>query len=228
MEHTTMIRKMSIASFAILAVFSTYLAHGREPPAVMRMVASAEAPTYEIGACKFRIANMFDGAFTLSTSQSPPRQGTYHLPLTGTNRFVGGAFGLFCKGATVDQIGLALGAKLINAKWLAFDPLADNNQLIPFEKGAHAHAIPLVGSNWQGIAITIDDTTGDDDGRARTFRFCLVHVEMALCGNTVVMWLRKPQHNDLDRIKAILQSVEFIDTPSSAPTSASTAAEHHQ
>lgn len=87
-------------------------------------------------------------------------------------------------------------------------------EFIPFEKQANARTVPLEGTNWTGMAYTDDDTTGDERQRARVFHFCLIHKAHALCGNTPVKWLAdRKTRSDLGRIKAIQESVEFVDAP---------------
>ncbi len=164
--------------------------------------------------CRFKIADMFGGHFrALNSDGSPPQEGSYYLPITGPMASLNGGFGLFCQEANERQIGIALGAKYVNDRWLKYSPWGDDPELTPFDEQAHAQTVPLSGANWIGTALTVDDTTGDEERRARIFSFCLIHQALALCGTTPVEWLANPKTNQLWKIKAILQSVQFVDTP---------------
>ncbi|MDF3832233.1 hypothetical protein P3W85_04600, partial [Cupriavidus basilensis] len=178
-----------------------------------------------VGSCQFRIADMFGGHFrTLNSDGSRPQEGTYYLPLTGPMASLNGGFGLFCQEANERKIGIALGAKYVNDRWLKYSPWGDDPEPTPFDEQAHAQTVPLSGANWIGTALTFDDTTGDEQRRARFFSFCLIHQALALCGTTPVEWLANPKTNQLWKIKAILQSVQFVDTPASASSSGAASA----
>jgi len=180
---------------------------------------------YIVGPCSFSIADMYGGEFRVNyRDNSPPKQGVYYLPITGPGAFVTGGFGLFCKEASEDRITGSLNGKYVDGRWWSSGP-ANGPEYVPYEKEAKATTIPLKGKNWTGLAYTEDFTTGDERGRPRMFHFCLIHNTHALCGSTVVRWLAdSKKRNDLRRIKAILESVEFIDTPSLPDTSSATGA----
>ncbi|MGU7771960.1 hypothetical protein ACV229_17545 [Burkholderia sp. MR1-5-21] len=184
-----------------------------------------ESTTVEhvVGSCRFSIANMFGGEFRAPRpDSSPPRQGAYYLPITGPMAFRAGGFGMVCVDANEERITTAQNAKYVDGQWLRYGPV-DGPEFVPFDKQANARTIPLKGKNWAGIAYTEDETTGDERRRARVFHFCLTHDTHALCGNTPVQWLAdRKMRSDLNRIKAILESVEFVDIPT--PTGASDAA----
>jgi hypothetical protein len=116
-----------------------------------------------------------------------------------------------------------LDAKYVDGHWLSSGPV-DGPEFVPFDRQAHVQTIRLKGTNWTGTAYTADDTTGDERRRARVFHFCLIHDAHALCGNTPVIWLANPKRNQLSKIKAILESVYFIDTPSPASASVASSA----
>lgn len=184
-------------------------------------VPNPEVPTeatVTIGACKFKIANMFGGKLVVPRpEEAPPPQGVYDLPDTGPHASsVAGAFGLFCVESRGDEIGTMLNAKQVEGKWLMYNPWPgpDEGELTPFSPGAHPQTVHFSGSNWIGTGLTVDATTGDEKHRARTFYFCLVHRSHALCGKSPVQWLADPdKRNELWKIRAILQSVEFVDVP---------------
>ncbi|MBK5118329.1 MULTISPECIES: hypothetical protein [Paraburkholderia] len=167
---------------------------------------------------------MFGGIF-YAVQNSSPSQGIYDIPDTGPNAspVLNGGFSLNCVKANDQQIGTSLGAKLVNGQWMRYDPWTDGSELTFFEKMANVKTVPIKGKNWIGTGITVDDTTGDEERRGRFFSFCLVHNTQALCGTTPVEWLANPKVNQLWKIKAILESVEFVDTPTPAGASASAA-----
>jgi hypothetical protein len=176
--------------------------------------------TIIVGACKFEIENMFGGKFIVpSTEETAPQQGVYDLPDTGPNASsVIGSFALFCVDASDEKIDTMLDARQVNGKWFKYNPWAGPNEpeWKPFDQRAHARTVEFNGSNWTGTGLTVDATTGDEERRARTFRFCLIHQMHALCGKSPVQWLADPRkRNELWKIKAILQSIEFVDTSSS-------------
>ncbi|PYE24300.1 hypothetical protein C7410_106130 [Paraburkholderia silvatlantica] len=169
-----------------------------------------------IGACKFTIANMFGGKFmVLHPEQTPPQQGVYDLPDTGPHASsVIGTFGLFCVDANDEGIGAMLNAKQVDGKWLMYNPWPSPNEpeLTSFDPGAHPQTVQFTGGNWTGTGLTVDETSGDEKHRARMFYFCLVHQTHALCGKSPVQWLADTgEHNELWKIRAILQSVKFVD-----------------
>ncbi|CAE6736130.1 hypothetical protein R70006_02348 [Paraburkholderia domus] len=189
----------------------------RNTSPVVRARASTTISEYAVGACRFRIASMFGGNFRVR-SHSSPSQGIYDLPDTGpiASPVLNGGFSLNCNKAHDKQIGISLGAKLVNGRWLRYDPWGDGPELVPFEKLAHVRTVQLKGRNWIGKGITVDDTTGDEERRGRIFSFCLVHNTQALCGTTPVAWLANPKVNQLWKIRAILESIEFVDAPTLA------------
>lgn len=173
-----------------------------------------------VGPCRFTIANMYGGEFKVSGRDGSPPQGVYYLPETGPMAFLDGAFGLSCHDANHEQIATALNGKYVDGRWLRYGPV-NGPEFVPYERLANARTIPLHGRNWTGMAYVEDDTTGDERRRARVFHFCLIHDARALCGDTVIKWLAdRKKREDLDRIKAILESVEFVDSPAPPPVGA--------
>jgi len=179
---------------------------------------------YTIGTCSFKIKNMFGGYLSTYSDGTPP-VGIYNLPATGPNApHVLQSFGIYCQSGSDNEVDFELGAKQVNGQWFRYDPMPDRPDLMLFEKSAHPQNVTLKGKNWTGVALTIDDTTGDEEKRDRMFHFCLIHKEQALCGSTPVVWLAHPKRNELWMMKAILQSVVFSDPPAPLSTSASSAA----
>jgi hypothetical protein len=177
-----------------------------------------------VGRCQFRIANMFGGEFEVPQehNESVSQQGIYYFTEIGPKApRVLRSFSLNCLSATDQDIGIALGASHSHDRWMRYDLSLGDPALTPFEKSANPQTVALKGTNWTGIGLTVDATTGDEETRARSFSFCLIHNEQALCGNTPVAWLANPIHNDLWMVKSILRSVVFSDAPTPASVSAS-------
>ncbi|MFL9920611.1 hypothetical protein PQR75_35640 [Paraburkholderia fungorum] len=155
---------------------------------------------------------MFGGHFSGARPDEVWPQGVYYLLLTGPMAALNDGFSIFCMDATEKRLTIATNAKYVDGRWLTYGPV-NGPEFIPFDKKAHFQLIQLKGKNWIGKAYTADDTTGDESYRARRFHFCLIHNAHALCGYTSVAWLARPKRNQLSKIKAILESVEFVDTP---------------
>jgi hypothetical protein len=204
--------------------FFDSMAQNIPPDAAIPTNGAAIAPAenvYAVGSCHFQIAAMFGGSFDVPHPDRLPPRGTYLLPLTGPMAALNDGFGLFCVDATEERLTVALNAKYANGRWLKYGPV-NGPEFVPFDQTAHFQTIQLKGENWVGRAYTADDTTGDEEIRARFFHFCLIHNAHALCGYTPVAWLARPKRNQLWKIKAILESIEFVYTPL-APESSSAA-----
>jgi len=184
--------------------------------------AQANAPvvppeaTVAVGECRFRIKNMFDGEIEVSKHDNLyPMQAIYFLPDVGPKASaVIRTFALFCVNANDREIGTQLDARQVNGTWFSYNPWPGKNrpELTPFDPDANPRTVRFRGSNWTGTGLTVDSTTGDEGSRARTFRFCLIHEPHALCGVSPVQWLADPDgRNELWKIRAILESVEFVD-----------------
>ena len=206
-------RIIFLGRFVAVASLFSVIAHATAQVAIPAIPAETTAT---VGACKFKIANLFGGEFFVPRpNDTPPQQGIYDLPDTGPKASsVIRSFALFCIDASDKEIGSRLNARQVDGKWFRYTqwPRRDEAELTPFERGAHPQTVQFKGSNWSGVGLTVDDTTGDEKRRSRTFYFCLIHQAHALCGNSPVQWFADPKkRNELWKIKAILQSVEFID-----------------
>jgi hypothetical protein len=210
-----------LGGFVAVALFFSVSAHAKNQFAIPVIPTETTAT---VGACKFKITNLFGGKLIIPNPKAtPPRQGIYDLPDTGPKASsVIRSFALFCIDASDKEIGTRLNAKQVNGNWFRYTPwpLRDETELEPFEPGAHPQTVQFKGSNWSGVGLTVDDTTGDEKRRSRTFYFCLIHQAHALCGNSPVQWFADPKNrNELWKIRAILQSVEFVDAPSTMESS---------
>lgn len=170
---------------------------------------------HAMGSCRLQIANLFGGHLDAYLQNSKgPANGAYYLPATGplSSGVLGDGFGLVCLNANdSDSIAAQLDAKQLNGKWLRYSFFDDS--WVPFEEQQHAHVISLHGVNWSGTGIIVDDVAGDERYRQRIFRFCLIRGTNALCGKTPIAYLTNPKVNELWKIRAILQSVKFLDGP---------------
>jgi len=139
----------------------------------------------------------------------------------GTYMFDNGKYGaawgfsLTCQaGASQDEIDTTLDAKQVNGRWLWVDGGS------VFEEDQHFHIFFLAGKNWTGTGTTYDQTTGDESTRQRYFQFCLVetHWPQMLCGREGVSLY---DDVELNRILAVLKTIEFVDPPAANPDSTS-------
>ncbi|MBB3214927.1 hypothetical protein FHW67_004253 [Herbaspirillum sp. Sphag1AN] len=76
--------------------------------------------------------------------------------------------------------------------------------------------INLARLNWSGIGNTNDEITGEETLRQRMFNFCLFQHDgpQVLClYNVPVMNLNYPEDSALEKIIAVLKSIEFVDMP---------------
>lgn len=115
----------------------------------------------------------------------------------------------------VDRAGM----RMTDKGW-ALDPSPDNVGLAE----QHTTFYPLHGKGWEGGGVTQDDINGDENRRSRSFNFCIPHKQFALCGgDDTVMYLDRPKGSVLPQIIQLLESIEFIDPPSSASSATHTA-----
>uniref|UniRef100_UPI002ABE345A hypothetical protein n=1 Tax=Paraburkholderia sp. J63 TaxID=2805434 RepID=UPI002ABE345A len=105
---------------AVTSLFGA-IAHATAQVAIPAIPTEA---TVTIGACKFKIADMFGGKFMVPHPEGTPlQQGVYDLPDTGPQASsVIGSFGLFCVDASDEKIGTMLNARQVNGTWLMYNP----------------------------------------------------------------------------------------------------------
>jgi hypothetical protein len=173
---------------------------------------------YHIGQCKFRVDNLYGGAFS-----SGEESGGY----TGLTTINNPVFVVYCHAdASQDDIDELLDAKKINGKWVWYNPGAGNvPENPPFTPEQHFHVYSFSGKNWKGTAITYDDTTGDEATRGRNLFFCLVENNgpQVLCSSPISVRLLSdpPSTSTLPKIMAALKTIVFVDTPPASAASAS-------
>ena len=86
---------------------------------------------------------------------------------------------------------------------------------------------PIRAVNSDGLAMTRDDTTGDEANRTRYFGFCLRHPPILLCGRSpqIASLLRGGSKSGLlPYALTIIKSIEFIDGANSAVNTSQPAA----
>lgn len=201
-----------IAAGSIIACISVDATEGTVP-----VYTQHATDTYKMGPCRIRIANLFGGHFKIPNAAAAPTHGRYYFPIAADGAFqVVDGFGVDCMDAPdFDSAQRLLGISHDGDHW--FRRESDGNRL-PFEEGEHARIIDLRGLNWSGLGLLVTDTTGAPAQRTQIFSFCLVHEKHAICGETPVMLLSHPRNSDLPKVRAILQSIEFVDDgPATSP-----------
>jgi hypothetical protein len=162
--------------------------------------------------CHFTMKDPYGGRLTLSTGGGTTAN--YHAIINPKAKQPFETWIVFdCeKASDTNNFSGSTGVKKKDGKWaIAFD--ADAEAL-------NTKLYPLHGNKWDGAGITQDQSAGDDNGRPRSFTFCLVHAKQALCGSSsIVAYLEYPDESVLPQIIKLLESIEFIDTPTSTSTS---------
>lgn len=163
--------------------------------------------TYKMGPCRIRIAKLFGGHFKIPNAAAAPTHGRYYFPTASNGAFQAvDGFGVDCMDAPdIDSVQNLLGIAHEGDHWFRRD--SDGNR-VPFEEGEHVRIINLRGLNWSGLGLLV---TAAPARRTQNFSFCLVHEKHAICGETPVMLMSHPHNSDLPKMKAILQSIEFVD-----------------
>lgn len=128
----------------------------------------------------------------------------------------------FCKKQDIDKNFLAMGIKRAGSNWTLateqYTPLPEENTSV----------YELHNARWIGAAIASNDTTGEFERRRRGLGFCIASTRQMLCGNIEqVMFVAYPEESVLPEVIQLLESIEFIDTPSSAPASSGTTTAPH-
>ncbi|WP_199100035.1 hypothetical protein [Dyella sp. ASV21] len=119
--------------------------------------------------------------------------------------------------ATAKTYSDRAGMQMTPKGW-TIDPSPDNLGI----KEQHTTFYPLHGQGWEGGGVTQDDINGDEDRRSRSFNFCIPHGQLALCGSVqTVTYLKWPKETTLPQVIKLLESIEFIDTPTPASSSSS-------
>lgn len=211
----------SLAVVAAVVASSIAQASAASDDAVARSTVPASSPVHTIGACTIRIGSLFGGHFKIPYPVAAPAHGRYYFPGPTKDEFqVVDGFGVDCLNASLsesDSVQTLLDIKRDDGRWLHKD--RDDNW-IPFSDDQHASVIELHGPGWSGLGLLIDDTTGDEEHRARRLSFCIAHLNHALCGDTPVALLSRPSSNELPKVKSILGTIEFVDEeslPASCP-----------
>lgn len=172
---------------------------------------SSLSPVYTDGKCHFRL-------------QVVPGQGYadkgYMFYANNHGTPSGWGFGFDCHaGASQEDIDILVGAKRVGGKWIWTD--ADK----PFSQAQHLKVTQLLGKNWRGTAVGYDMTTGPEELRQRVLAYCLFETNgpQILCGRGPAMGTSSPATTKLiNKVFAVLKTIEFVDTSSVTPASANT------
>jgi hypothetical protein len=166
--------------------------------------------------CHFKMADPYNGSLTLTTDGAPPLANYDATINPKASQSFETSIQFDChNNITWSDLPRISGGGLAKSdgKWvIAFkDAKEVNMKLYTFH-----------GKDWDGAGTTADQQDGDEDKRTRSFVFCLVHRSQALCGSDdTVMYLTHPTESVLPQILKLLESIEFIDTPSAKPAAAS-------
>lgn len=205
-------------------------AHAQEPAG--QPLAATPAPQKQnhevrtLGKCSFIVKNTLKGEFrSLSQDGTSEYTDTGYVKVPLPPRYMDLSIPLRCHlRSDQERLEMELGAKQVIGKW---QPAGGNeagcerrksartggceySTNLPFYPEQNMRVVTLTGSNWQGTGIFIDDTTGDEKWRQRSFRYCLYHADVAVCGRADVRYLRKPHNDVLDKVLTVLNSVEFV------------------
>lgn len=186
----------------------------RRPAAGSQTVADK---VHVAGPCRFKISPMFGGEFEDRPPGDSPPQGFYHMPDSGPGHspVLYGGFPLYCIDARdAELIDTLLGAKQFRGQWRQANM---DDTWVPFDPQQQFDVIEFKGRNWTERGTLISDTTDDESKRARWFRFCLIHDQVALCGKSRVKSINRPDIDELPKVKAILESIEFVDYVAPTP-----------
>lgn len=165
-------------------------------------------------ACHFAMTDIYGGSLTLSTGGGATAN--YHATINPKAHHPYETWIQFsCQNpATPKTYTDRAGIRMTSQGW-ALDPSPDN--VGPKEQ--HTTFYPLHGRDWEGGGVTQDDINGDEARRTRAFSFCIPHRQLALCGSIQsVGYLMWPKETTLPQVIKLLESIEFIDTPSPATT----------
>ena len=166
----------------------------------------ANSETYKMGDCLFRIYVPAPSAF-----EAHGDAGNYYMKHPYVD---GGSFRAICLDRSDSQnIADWLGARKVNGEWLKFTDVNGVDESFYFWPEEHAEIVQLRGINWEGIAIVVDDVTGEKSSRNRWFNFCLMHDAQAFCGTASIMTLGFPETNVQAKVITAIKTIEFVDAP---------------
>ena len=182
-------------------------------------IAHAESPTTNHGferevafdGCHFKITDLYGGRVTGASYFATINPKANH-PFETWIQF-------YCEKSSADKAFLAMGMKRSSSQWVLAE---DSYKPLPEE---HVAVYPLQNASWTGAAMGSDQTTGDLNDRMRQLGFCLTNMRQILCGSIQqVMFVGYPKESTLPQVIQLLESIEFIDTPSGPSINATTAA----
>jgi hypothetical protein len=169
-----------------------------------------------LDSCHFKFNDPYGGRASVDNESSPHSASYLAIINPNTQHSFETSIFFDCeKGAGINDFPKPASVKKKGGEWeIAFDGDA---------KAFNTKLYPLQGNKWEGAGITQDQSNGDEGGRTRFFTFCLAHAEQVLCGSSdSVAYLEYQNESVLPQIIKLLESIEFIDTPSSEPAQPST------
>ena len=116
--------------------------------------------------------------------------------------------------------------EVVNQGWATFNDSTKEWQINLSEHDAemffNAHqTYQLRAVNAEGWVVTINDVTGNEEGRQRHLHYCLIRDSKALCGHGEMGYVENGEKSDLTPYALeILRSIEFLeDVPASSDKS---------
>jgi len=177
--------------------------------------APADHVVYVIGKCNFRINDLHGGTFS-----ADKESGGY----TGLEAKNNPAFTAYCHaGTSQNDLDEQLDIKQANGK------LVWSGNGMPFSPPQHFQLRKFAGKNWSGTSVGYDMTEGPEERRQRLFLYCLIETKgsQVLCGNAEAGQPSSPATSKtIQKILAVLKSVEFVDPSTAAANPASAATVH--
>ena len=168
--------------------------------------------------CHFKMKDPYNGAL-VATTRSTPVLANYNATINPKASQPFETWIQFsCQNpVTAKTLSNYAGMKMTPKGW-ALDPSPEYGRL----PQQHTTFYPLHGKHWDGGGVTLDQITGDEDSRRRFYAFCIPHNQLALCGVVrPVAYLEHLNESVLHQVIKLLESIEFIDTPSAKPAAAS-------
>ena len=182
---------------------------------------AAEHPTvreFALDACHFSLVDPYQ-AWIDTDKVSNPHSASYIATLNPRSRHpFETSIRFSCQNAATAKTYSDRAGMQMTPKGWTIDPSPDNLGI----KEQHTTFYPLHGQGWEGGGVTQDEINGEESRRTRSFSFCAPHGQFALCGSIQsVAYLMWPKETTLPQVIKLLESIEFIDTPTPASSSSS-------
>lgn len=162
------------------------------------------------GFCHFKVSDPFKGRLRVYANDKPPAA-AYIGPLVRDEDHSEISIRFTCNDSSPKTLALRAGVRLQEKNWVLADAATQGST----DEDLNALKTTLVkfgGDRWVGIGMTQDQSSGDEDLRARSFLFCIPHGALALCGSAEsVAQLNNLKESSMPNIIKLLESIEFID-----------------